>query len=54
MGRCILCHMLQDGIKEKGVCFNCWSEQDLELFNQDVRSVPSGQVQMKLDVLEEE
>lgn len=46
--------MLQDGIKEKGVCFDCWSELDLQLYVHDVQSVPSGQVQMKLDVKEEE
>ncbi len=54
MGRCIVCHMLQDGIKDKGVCFDCWSELDLQLYVQDVETLPSGQVQMKLPVQEEE
>ncbi len=54
MGRCIICHMLQDGIKEKGVCFDCWSELDLQLYHQDMEVIPSGLVQKKLIIHEEE
>ena len=54
MGRCIICHMFQDGIKEKGVCFDCWSELDLELYRQDMEEYPSGTSQVKLVIQEEE
>jgi len=40
--------MLQDGIKEKGVCFECWSELDLQLYVRDMEIYPSGFSQEKL------
>jgi len=49
--------MLQDGIKEKGVCFDCWSELDLELYRHDMETSSPGmskKYQRKLELLEEE
>ncbi len=54
MSRCIICQMLQDGIKEKGICFDCWSELDLQLYYQEMETYPSGLVQEKLKLGEEE
>ncbi len=54
MPRCIICHMLQDGIKEKGICFDCWSEMDLQLYYQEMETYPSGSIQEKLNIQEEE
>ncbi len=46
--------MLQDGIKEKGICFECWSELDLQLYVKEMETYPSGLVQKKLNIQEEE
>ncbi len=54
MARCILCKMLQDGIKDKGICFDCWSELDLQLYYRDMETYPSGYIQERLNIQEEE